>query len=111
MTSALGVLPALFGMIVLFGVPPLLCALVCTRRAARRAARGKPVQHLRVGASLAGLAFMYNMGVLLPTAAAMTDGGARMTWLHWIALTLSWLCFWGWLVVSITRGRRRRSYV
>jgi hypothetical protein len=110
MTSALGVLPALFGMIVLLGVPPLLCAIVCQRRATRRAALGKTSANLRWGAGAAGLALMFNMGVLVPTAAALADGRAQLTWLHWIALTLSWLCFWGWIVASLSRRRRRRIY-
>jgi TctA family transporter len=110
MTSALGVLPALFVMLVLFGVPPLLSMLSATRRAARLRARLRPDGAYRLAALGSAAAFLFNMIVLFPTAQALNDGGAQITWLHWVALALSWLCFWSWVVINVTSRRRRRVY-
>ncbi len=108
MNSALGVLPALFLMVVLLGVPPLLCMMACARRASRLRARFKPDGIYRLGALLSGAAVVFNMLVLLPTTSALADGGAQITFGHWFGLALSWICFWAWIVVSITGRRRRR---
>lgn len=110
MTSALGVLPALFLMLVLFGIPPMLSMLSATRRAWRLRARRKPDGPYRVVALCSAAAFLYNMIVLLPTAQALNDGGAQITTMHWIGLGLSWLCFWAWVVINVAGRRRRRVY-
>jgi hypothetical protein len=110
MTSALGVLPALFMMLVLFGIPPMLSMLSASRRAARLRARNRPDGSYRLAALASAAAFLFNMIVLLPTVQAMNEGGAQMTVLHWVALGLSWLCFWTWVVISATGRRRRRVY-
>ncbi len=110
MTSALGVLPALFMMLVLFGIPPMLSMLSASRRAARLRARQRPDSSYRLAALASAAAFLFNMIVLLPTAQAMADGGAQITALHWIALGLSWICFWSWVVISVMGRRRRRVY-
>jgi hypothetical protein len=109
MTSALGVLPALLLMVVLLGVPPMLCMLSCARRASRMRARLRPDQIYRFGALASAGAFMFNMFVLLPTTSALASGGAQITLAHWFGLALSWICFWAWIVVSVTGRRRRRT--
>jgi hypothetical protein len=110
MTSALGVLPALLIMFALFGIPPMLSMLSALRRAARLRARQRADVTYRLVALVSAAAFLFNMIVLLPTAQAMNDGGAQVTALHWVALGLSWICFWAWVVISATGRRRRRVY-
>ena len=109
MTSALGALPALLMMVVLLGIPPLLSMFVCARRAGRLRARGKPDRNYRIAALASLGAFVYNAAVLVLTGSALTDGAAQITTLHWLALALSWLCFWAWIVVTIIGRRRRRK--
>ncbi len=111
MTSAQGALPALYVLIALFCIPPILSLRACFRRAGHVRRRGGRGLWPIAGTALSAAALAFNLGVVGMAAFALGSGGAELGSIHAFALSLSWVCFWIWLFVVVFLRRRRRKVV
>ncbi len=111
MTSAQGALPALYVLIALFCIPPILSLRACLRRAGRVRERGGLAVWPIVGVAISGGTLAFNLGVVGLAAVAINAGGAELGRIHALSLGLSWLCFWIWFFVIVAFRRRRRNAV
>lgn len=110
MTSAPGTLPALFIVVALLVLPPVLLVAGATRRLVRlrRRGRGSPGLTFALVGGVLGLAF----NLLVAAASAPAILQADITWnrVHGAAAIVSWVAFWVWLVLSLRRDPRSRAY-
>ncbi|MFZ5709051.1 MAG: hypothetical protein ACOY4T_05080 [Pseudomonadota bacterium] len=109
MSSAGIVMPAMATFAAIYGGPPLLVLILCLRRGLRARPPGRsPRVHL-IGAAVAAVALAFNLAVVLPTLRGLPDGSLRLTGLSLAGLTVSWLCFWAWVVLSTVLRPSRRT--
>lgn len=111
MTSAQGALPALYILIALFCIPPILSLRACLKRAGYVRRRGGRGLCPMAGAAVSAAALTFNLGVVGVAAFALGSGGTGLGGIHALALGLSWLCFWIWLFVVVALRKRRRKVV
>lgn len=111
MTSAQGALPALYVLIALFCIPPILSLRACLKRAGHVRRRGRRGLWPIAGAAVSAAALAFNLGVVGIAAFALGSDGTELGGIHALALGLSWLCFWIWLFVVVALRRRRRKMV
>lgn len=111
MTSAQGALPALYILIALLCIPPILSLRACLKRAGHVRRRGRRGLWPMAGAAVSAAALTFNLGVVGVAAVALGSGGTELGRSHAVALGLSWLCFWIWVFVLVALRRLRRKVV
>ncbi len=111
MTSAQGALPALYVLIALFCIPPILSLRACFKRAGHVRRRGGRGLWPMAGAAVSVAALTFNLGVVGVAAFSLNSGGTELGRSHAVALVLTWLCFWIWFFVVVMLRRRRRKIV
>lgn len=102
------IMPAMGLIAVLYCGPPLLVLTVCIRRRLRSRYFGRNSNGYAVGAAVAAVALLFNLLVVLPTLSGLPGGSLRLSALSLIGLSVSWICFWAWVVLSTLLKRRRR---
>jgi hypothetical protein len=102
------VMPAMGVIAVLYCGPPLLVLTVCVRRRLRLRYFGRNSGGYAYGAAVAAVAFLFNLLVVLPTLGGLPGGSLRLSALSLIGLSVSWICFWAWVVLTTLLRRRRR---
>lgn len=77
-------------------------------RSYRRAQRRRlPSRRYLVAAVISLLALMNNLGTLLGTSIALGRGEVQIYGLQQgIAIGIAWICFWIWLFLEVTVGKR-----
>ena len=108
MTSAQGVVSALYILFAILCVPPLLGVLIGMRRAHQATERSIGGSLFLVGALFSGAAFLFNLGVTIGAILGIARGVFEFGSFHVVAAALAWLCFWLWLTMVIMGKRRSR---
>jgi hypothetical protein len=108
MASPEVVMPAMGAIAALYCGPPFLVFIVCVRRRLRSRYFGRNSGGYSAGAAVAAVAFLFNLLVVLPTLGGLAGGSLRLTVLSLIGLSVSWICFWAWIVLTTVLRRKRR---
>jgi hypothetical protein len=108
MASPEFVMPAMGAIAALYCGPPLLVFVVCVRRRLRSRYFGRNSGGYAAGAAVAAVAFLFNLVVVLPTLGGLPGGSLKLSELSLVGLSVSWICFWTWVVLTTILRRRRR---
>jgi len=87
-------------------LPPFLAFRVllrCYRKAERREI---PSQRYLLGAGLALLTFLVNLGILLGTALGIRNGVIAIGFWQGVAVAIAWVSFWAWIFLELTIARK-----
>lgn len=110
MTSAPGTLPALFIFVALLVLPPVLLVVSALRRLVRARGRGRGTSGLMLALVAGALGLAFNLVVVVASSQAILQADIVWSRIHGAAAAVSWLAFWIWLVISLSRNARRRAY-
>ena len=102
------IMPAMGVLAALYCGPPLLVLGVCVRRRLRSRYFGRNSNGYSYGAAVAAVAFLFNLLVVLPTLGGLPGGSLKLSMLSLVGLSVSWICFWTWIVLTTLLRRRRR---
>ena len=88
-------------------IPPLLSLMACTRRRARVVQRGGAGIWPLIGMVFSVAALLVNLAILNHFGVGHSLGSLDLGRFHMLALLLSWVCFWIWIVIAVGFRRRR----
>ncbi|SPH17374.1 hypothetical protein DEA8626_00892 [Defluviimonas aquaemixtae] len=102
-------MPALYILIALFCVPPVLSLQASIRWFRHVRKRGRPGVWPLLGIAVSVVALAFNLGVIGVDLATSGTVGIELGQIHAWTLGLSWICFWIWIVALVWLRRHRHK--
>lgn len=86
-------------------LPPFLALRLFVQSYRRALRRHMPAGRFIAAIAVTILIFLFNLGALLGTSFAMSQGGAPLGGAQITAIGLAWIIFWVWLFLAFALGR------